>query len=67
MLITLSRRTAIYQKVAEIWPTGVVPFGAVGYRFNLTMVKIPDKDMFPRSKTQLSRHPRGSRVTYGPL
>ena len=35
MLITLSRRTAICQSVAEVQLTGVVPLGAVSHRFNL--------------------------------
>ena len=35
MLITLSRRTAISQSVAEVWLTGVAPLGAVSHRFNL--------------------------------
>ena len=35
MLITLSRRTAICQSVAEISLTGVAPLGAVSHRFNL--------------------------------
>ena len=34
MLITLSRRTAIYQSVAEVKLTDVVPLGAVSHRFN---------------------------------
>ena len=34
MLITLSRRTAICQSVAEVQLTGVAPFGAVSHRFN---------------------------------
>ena len=35
MLITLSRRAAICQSVAEVLLTGVVPLGAVSHRFNL--------------------------------
>ena len=34
MLITLSRRTAICQSVAEVQLTGVAPLGAVSHRFN---------------------------------
>ena len=34
MLITLSRRTAICQSVAEVYLTGVAPLGAVSLRFN---------------------------------
>ena len=33
MLITLSRRTAICQSVAEVWLTGAAPLGAVSHRF----------------------------------
>ena len=41
MLITLSRRTAICQSVAEVWLTGVVPLGAVIQRFNFkTSIRI---------------------------
>ena len=32
MLITLSRRAAICQSVAEVWLTGVAPLGAVSHR-----------------------------------
>ena len=32
MLITLSRRTAICQSVAEVWLTGVAPLGTVSRR-----------------------------------
>ena len=35
MLLTLYRRTAIGQSVAEAYLTGVVPLGAVRQRFNL--------------------------------
>ena len=34
MLITLSRRTAICQSVAEVKLTGVAPLGALSHRFN---------------------------------
>ena len=34
MLITLSRRTAICQSVAEVQLTGVAPLVAVSHRFN---------------------------------
>ena len=34
MLITLSRRAAICQSVAEVYLTGVTPMGAVSHRFN---------------------------------
>ena len=33
MLITLSRRSAICQSVAEVQLTGVTPLGAVSHRF----------------------------------
>ena len=36
MLITLYRRTAICQSVAEVKLTGLVPLGAVRDRFNLS-------------------------------
>ena len=35
MLITLSRRAAICQSVAEVQLTGVTPLGAVSHSFNL--------------------------------
>ena len=35
MLLTLYRRTAIGQSVAEAYLTGVVPLGAVSYRINV--------------------------------
>ena len=38
MLITLSRRTAICQSVAEVYLTGVAPLGAVSHRFNFNYV-----------------------------
>ena len=38
MLITLSRRTAICQSVAEVQLTGEVPLGAVSHRFNLILI-----------------------------
>ena len=38
MLITLSRRTAIFQSVAEVYLTGVAPLGAVSHRFNFNYV-----------------------------
>ena len=34
MLITLSRRAAICQSVAQVYLTGVAPLGAVSHRFN---------------------------------
>ena len=34
MLITLSRRSAICQSVAEVYLTGVASLGAVSHRFN---------------------------------
>ena len=34
MLITLPRRTVIYQSVAEVYLTGVAPLGAPRFRFN---------------------------------
>ena len=34
MLITLSRRTAICESVAEFWLTGVAPLGALSHRFD---------------------------------
>ena len=37
MLITLSRRTAICQSVAEVQLAGVAPLGAVSHRFNLIL------------------------------
>ena len=37
MLITLSRRTAICQSVAEGKLTGVAPLGAVSNKFNLIL------------------------------
>ena len=40
MLITLSRRTAICQSVAEVLLTGVAPLGAVSHRFNFLMPKL---------------------------
>ena len=39
MLITLSRRTAICQSVAEVYLTGMFPFGAVGYRLLCVIVE----------------------------
>ena len=39
MLITLSRRTAICQSVAEVQLTGVAPLGAVSHRFNFLIFK----------------------------
>ena len=42
MLITLSRRTAICQSVAEVQLTGLAPLGAVSHRFNLIyLILIP--------------------------
>ena len=38
MLITLSRRTAICQSVAEVYLTGVAPLGAVSHRFNFNLI-----------------------------
>ena len=38
MLITLSRRTAICQSVAEIKLNGVAPLGAVSNRFNFIII-----------------------------
>ena len=38
MLITLSRRTAVCQSVAEVQWTGVVSLGAVSHRFNLILI-----------------------------
>ena len=35
MLITLSRRAAICQSVAEVQLTGVAPLGAASHKFNL--------------------------------
>ena len=40
MLITLSRRTAICQSVAEVQLTGVDALGAVSHRFNLINIGI---------------------------
>ena len=40
MLITLSRRAAICQSVAEFQLTGVAPLGAVSHRFNLLIIII---------------------------
>ena len=37
MLITLSRRTANFQSVAENYLTGVTPLGAVSHRFIFLM------------------------------
>ena len=34
MLITLSRRTAICQSVAEVYLTGMASWGALSHRFN---------------------------------
>ena len=39
MLITLSRRTAICQSVAEVKLTGVAPLGAVSYIFNFNLIE----------------------------
>ena len=38
MLITLSRRTAICQSVAEVELTGVTPLRAVSHRFNFIII-----------------------------
>ena len=38
MLITLSRRVAICQSVAEVQLTGVTPLGAVSHRFNFFII-----------------------------
>ena len=46
MLITLSRRAAICQSVAEVQLTGVAPLGAVSHRFNLIIFK-EDKSVWP--------------------
>jgi len=40
MLITLSRRTAISQSVAEVSLTGVAPLGAVSLRFNFNLTRV---------------------------
>ena len=40
MLITLSRRTAICQSVAEVYLNGVAPLGAVSHRFNFLFVNV---------------------------
>ena len=38
MLITLSRRTANCQSVAEVYLTGMAPFGAQTHRFFLNLM-----------------------------
>ena len=40
MLITLSRRTPIYQSVEEVSLTGVAPMGAVSHRFIIIIIII---------------------------
>ena len=40
MLITLSRRAAICQSVAEVKLTGMAPLGAVRHRFNFIIIII---------------------------
>ena len=40
MLITLSRRTAICQSVAEVYLTGVGPLGAASHRFIIIIIII---------------------------
>ena len=47
MLITLSRRVAICQSVAEDQLTGVAPLGAVSHRFNLILMR----STVPQSKS----------------
>ena len=43
MLITLSRRAAICQSVAEVQLTGLAPLGAVSHRFIIFILFISDK------------------------
>ena len=50
MLITLSRRTAICQSVAEVELTGVAPLGAVGHRINLILIIISNNSLLDYSR-----------------
>ena len=48
MLITLSRRTAVCQSVAEVQLTGVVPLGAVIHRLNFNFLSSDEYDEYSR-------------------
>ena len=49
MLITLSRRTAICESVAEVYLTGVAPLEAVSNRFNFNLIVLMGWSLLPNA------------------
>ena len=50
MLITLSRRAAICQSLAEVQLTGLAPLGAVSHRFNFFLYETRHSAIYGHSK-----------------